>query len=233
MNITEWTPHEPGRRFPHPPPSVYLPIIDRPRRCPAQQNASIDLNAARIAAILIKQSRAGYASRRNQLSAHSNSPGGHFIANKSPWPPASTCASRPAGSFFGGFRTTAPCQPHQPVQAVIRNLSQKPTKCNAAKQRSIRSLRQPVQARRLMPHTHASANGVSLPKFNCSTRFRAPANFQRAALNFEFKKQTEKTHALEVDPRMAPTENAPADADRPARSTGLSVGWTTGKSHCH
>ena len=51
----------------------------RPNRTPALISTP---HASRLS--LIKQSRAGSASRRNQLSAHSNSPGGHFIANKSP-----------------------------------------------------------------------------------------------------------------------------------------------------
>ena len=51
----------------------------QPNRTPALISTP---HASRLS--LIKQSRAGSASRRNQLTAHSNSPGGHFIANKSP-----------------------------------------------------------------------------------------------------------------------------------------------------
>ena len=109
-------------------PSTYSPIIDRPRRSSTKQSVSIDFHAEALALTPVirhqtnpNRFRHGRNHRNSQIKSYRGDPYHEQIAIAQ----TSSRASHPAGSFFGGFRTTAPTSAAPSRRAVIRNPSQK------------------------------------------------------------------------------------------------------------
>src|SRR4029453_15524638 len=71
---------------------------------------------------LITETRAVFSGRHNHSSGTSPPLAAALATTKSPEPAASSLASLPAGSFFGGFRTTAPvpaASPRRPSSETL------------------------------------------------------------------------------------------------------------------